>query len=208
MDFIQQNIRQVDGVFEYPLEAVQELVINAIAHRDYNLQGDTIHLNIFSDRLEVQSPGDLPGPVTLENLLEARFSRNLVIVQLLADLGYVERLGYGLNRVIKLLRQHGLRPPRFEVLAGTFRVTLFSNHETLPAHLAALPGMGGLDINDRQRMALDYLARFRRITNRDYQEICPDVHSETLRRDLSDLVALGVIIKVGDKRATYYILKK
>jgi ATP-dependent DNA helicase RecG len=76
---------------EYPFEAVRELLVNAVAHRDYNLQGDNIHLNIFSDRLEVHSPGMLPGPVTLENLLEARFARNAVITQVLSDLGYVER---------------------------------------------------------------------------------------------------------------------
>ena len=47
----------------------------------------------------------------------------------------------------------------------------------------------------------------RRITNRDYQTLCPEVHPETLRRDLADLVRKDVLLKVGDKRATYYILK-
>jgi ATP-dependent DNA helicase RecG len=104
-----------------------ELLVNAVAHRDYNVQGDNIHLHIFADRLEIQSPGKLPGPVTLENLLEARFSRNAVIAQVLSDLGFVERLGYGLDRVVAVLRQQGMRPPRFEEIAGTFRVTLFND---------------------------------------------------------------------------------
>ena len=63
-------------------------------------------------------------------------------------------------------------------------------------------------LNPRQELALVFLSSLRRITNRDYQELCPDVHSETLRRDLVDLVKRDVLIKVGDKRATYYILKK
>ncbi len=193
---------------EYPLEAVRELLINAVAHRDYNLQGDTIHLNIFSDRLEIQSPGGLPGPVTLDNLLEARFSRNAVIIQILADLGFVERLGFGLNRVVTLMRQHGFRPPRFEETAGSFRVTLFASQEAPSNAAAPLPALGALAINSRQRLALDYLGRYRRITSRDYQELCPGVHPETLRRDLSELVSQDILIKVGDKRATYYILKK
>ena len=96
-----------------------------MAHRDYNVQGDSIHLNIFTDRLEVQSPGGLPGPVTLDNLLVARFSRNAVIVQVLSDLGYVERLGYGLDRVMSVMRGNNLRPPRFEEVAGCFKATLF-----------------------------------------------------------------------------------
>ncbi len=214
--FVRDNLRTVvrlvglahQETLEYPFEAVRELLVNAVAHRDYNQQGDTIHLNIFADRIEVQSPGSLPGPVTLDNLLEARFSRNAVIVQVLSDLGFVERLGYGLDRVVTVMRQNGLRPPRFEELAGSFRVTLFGEGVTQPA--ASQPDLSSfsdLDLNSRQELALGHLSRHRRITNRDYQELCPDVHPETLRRDLADLVSRDILIKVGDKRATYYILK-
>jgi ATP-dependent DNA helicase RecG len=55
---------------------------------------------------------------------------------------------------------------------------------------------------------LAFLLAHKRITNREYQELAPEVHAETLRRDLADLVGRGLLIKVGDKRATYYILKK
>lgn len=211
--FAQANVRTVVRLVglthqetrEYPSEAVRELLVNAVAHRDYNQQGDNVHFNIFSDRIEVHSPGGLPGPVTLDNLLEARFSRNPVIVQVLADLGFVERLGYGLDRVVTSMRKNGLRLPRFEETAGSFRVTLFGEvPDAAPLDMSAYQG---LDLNQRQQMALGYIARHRRITNRDYQDLCPDMHSETLRRDLVDLVNRGILIKVGDKRATYYILK-
>jgi ATP-dependent DNA helicase RecG len=56
-------------------------------------------------------------------------------------------------------------------------------------------------------MALAQLAQHPRISSHQYQALCPDVHAETLRRDLADLVARGILIKVGDKKATYYILK-
>jgi ATP-dependent DNA helicase RecG len=193
---------------EYPFEAVRELLVNAVAHRDYSLQGDCIHLHIFADRLEVHSPGGLPGPVTLDNLLKARFSRNAVIVQALADLGFVERLGYGLDRVVTVMRQNNLPPPLFEEVAGSFRVTLFG--PAMPQPVSPLPDLSayrGLNLNTRQQMALGHIAQQRRITNSEYQALCPDVHSETLRRDLADLVSRGVLIKVGDKKATYYILK-
>ncbi len=212
--FVRENLRrQVHLVgltrqesTEYPLEAVRELLVNAVAHRDYNVQGDNIHLNLYADRIEVHSPGGLPGPVTLENLLEARFSRNAVIVQVLSDLGYVERLGYGLDRVVEVMRQHGLRLPRFEEVAGTFRVTLFGDPgQALSGEYEIYQGM---DLNPRQQLALAFLLRRKRITNRDYQELCPDVSAETLRRDLVDLVGRNLILKIGDKRATYYVLKK
>jgi ATP-dependent DNA helicase RecG len=212
--FLRENLHEVVRMVglthqktqEYPFEAVRELIVNAVAHRDYNLQGDNIHLYLFSGRLEVHSPGELPGPVNLHNLLNARFSRNAVIAQVLSDLGFVERLGYGLNRVVTVMRKNGLRAPHFEETGGSFRVTLYGeSFQTKP-----LPDMSHyqkMGLNPRQQLALDYLARNSRITNREYQEICPDVHSETLRRDFADLVKRGVLIKMGTKRATYYILK-
>jgi ATP-dependent DNA helicase RecG len=194
---------------EYPLEAVRELLVNAIAHRDYSQQGDTIHLHIFADRLEVHSPGNLPGPVTLANLLEARFSRNAVIAQVLSDLGFVERLGYGLNRVVTVMKQNNLPAPKFEELGGAFRVTLFASPSNLPEPppKADLGVYAQLDLNRRQERALGYLVQNGRITNSDYQELCPEVSAETLRRDLADLVKKSILIKIGSKRATYYILK-
>lgn len=196
--------------FQFPLEALREVLVNAVAHRDYNLQGDNIHIHMFADRIEIYSPGGLPGPMTLDNLLEARFSRNPVIMQVLADLGYVERLGYGLNRVVEVMRRNGLRPPRFEETAGMFRVTLqgADGLQNPPVSAAELQAYQDLMLNPRQEQALAFLFSRRRITSREYQELCPDVHAETLRRDLADLVARGVLIKVGDKRATYYILKR
>jgi len=217
-EFIRSNLKTVVRLvglqhqerLEYPFEAVRELLVNAIAHRDYNLQGDNIHLNIFANRLEISSPGTLPGPVTLKNLLEARFARNAVISQVLSDLGFVERLGYGLNRVVEVTRFAGLLPPQFEETAGTFRVTLFANQQgdNSDGGLPDLSRYAVLDLNPRQQMALTQLSQNKRISSHEYQSLCPEVHAETLRRDLADLVARGIVIKVGDKKATYYILKR
>ncbi|MEW5872475.1 MAG: ATP-binding protein [Chloroflexota bacterium] len=216
--FARENLRSVvrlvglthEEMLEYPPEALRELLVNAVAHRDYNMQGDNIHLYIFSDRIEIHSPGGLPGPMNLDNLLEARFSRNAVIMQVLSDLGFVERLGYGLNRVVDVVRTHGLPAPRFEEAAGSFRVTLQGAPPETQA-LAALPDLQGyleMGLNPRQQQAIAFLLQRKRITNRQYQDLCPDVSAETLRRDLADLVSQGLLIKVGDKRATYYILKR
>ena len=221
--FIQANIKSMVRVMglahreepEYPVEAVRELLVNAIAHRDYNQQGDNIHLFMYADRLEVESPGTLPGPVTLQNLLEVRFARNVIITQVLSDLGFVERLGYGLDRVLASMSRAGLRAPQFEETAGSFRVVLHNNLEGLssarPAYAQPQTDLSlyqGLALNPRQQAALEFLGRNLRITNHQYQELCPKVHAETLRRDLVDLVSQGILIKIGDKRATYYILKR
>lgn len=192
---------------EYPLEAVRELLVNALAHRDYNAQGDSVHLHLFANRLEVHSPGGLPGPVTLDNLLEARFSRNPVLVQVLSDMGFIERLGYGLDRVVATMKAIGLPHPRFEETAGTFRVTLMGETRASQTLVPDLSRFQSLNLNDRQQAALRHLVSFARITNSAYQELCPEVSPETLRRDLVELVQKGVLIKVGDRKSTYYILK-
>lgn len=215
--FVRDHLRSVvrlvgltrQEITEYPLEAVRELLVNAVAHRDYNQQGDSIHLHIFSDRLEVHSPGGLPGPVNLDNLLVARFSRNAVIAQVLSDLGFIERLGYGLKRVVTTLQQYNLPAPMFAEVGGTFRVTIFntsgeSQEMMKPRDLSRYVKY---DLNPRQETALAHLAIRGRINNRNYQELCPDVSPETLRRDLADLVSKGILIKIGDKKSTYYILK-
>ncbi len=193
---------------QFPPGAVREALVNAVAHRDYASRGEGIRITMFSDRLEVYSPGRLPGHVTLENLRAERFSRNPAIVQVLADLGLVERLGYGIDRMLRQLAAAGLPPATFRETAAGFLVVL-------PGQPMAEELPGGVDttawrrmgLNDRQINALLFVVEQQRITNRDLQEMHPDVSAETIRRDLSDLVNRGLLLKVGDKRATYYILK-
>ena len=202
--------------FEYPLEAARELVVNAVAHRDYHISGDGIRLFIFSNRMEIISPGSLPGPVTIDNIKDERFSRNPAIVQVLADMGYIERLGYGVDRVIELMGQQNLREPEFEEREGGFRVVLYNQGENGTTEGDPSPQAGGfkgvfrgVEINPRQEAALIFLHKpdNSRITNSDLQTLCPDVHAETIRRDLADLVTKDILSKMGQKRGSYYVLK-
>jgi ATP-dependent DNA helicase RecG len=219
-----------DEQLEYPLEAVRELVVNAVAHRDYSIQGDGIRLYIFKDRLEITSPGLLPGPVTIDNIKDERFSRNPALVQVLADMGYIERLGYGIDRVLELVRQHGLRTPQFSETGGGVRVTLFATAAEpvpvvppapTPATVSAAPPpppdpaaildrYRDIALNPRQETAITALHTpgTTRITNSELQRMFPDVHPETIRRDLSDLVSKEIFAKMGEKRGSYYVLKK
>ncbi|MEZ4769058.1 MAG: ATP-binding protein [Caldilineales bacterium] len=171
------------------------------------MRGDGIRLLMFSDRMEIYSPGRLPGHVTLENLVNERFSRNEVIVQILSDLGFIERLGYGIDRMIAAMQEADLPAPRFEEAAAGFRVTMFGHGANLVSPSAETQRWGNLMLNPRQEQALAFLTQNGRITNRDIQQLSPDVSPETIRRDLSDLVDQGLLIKIGEKRATYYILR-
>lgn len=193
---------------EIPLEAVREAIVNAVAHRDYQIRGDEIRVLMFSDRIEFYSPGRLPGHVTVDNLVDERFSRNETLVQILSDLGFIERLGYGIDRMMRLMARAGLPPPTFEETAAGFQVTLAGRGEGLGREETEAQRWRHLGLNERQELAVDYLAEHGRITNREYQELAPDVSAETIRRDLADMVQKDLLLKIGKKRATYYIFKK
>jgi len=186
---------------EYPPFAVREALVNAVAHRDYRLRGRRIEIRMFADRLEVTSPGGLPGYITLDNIVEEHFSRNPRIVAGLFQWAYIEELGLGVDRMIEAMVEAGHPPPRFRATPYSFTVTLYNVRER-----PAIPAWHR-DMNERQIRALAYIQEKGRITNREYRELCPSVSAETLRLDLVNLVDKGVLLKIGDKRGTYYILK-
>ncbi len=193
-------------VTEYPLPVVREAIVNAVAHRDYAVRGDDVRVLMFSDRMEIYSPGRLPGHVTLDNLLTERFSRNEAIVQALSDMGFVERLGYGIDRMVAAMSEAGLPPPSFEETVAGFRVTLRGRGDDLVSPEPA-PRWPNRRLDPRQERALAHLAEHGAITNREFRELIPDISDETVRRLLADLVDQGLIIKIGERKATYYILR-
>lgn len=195
-------------VTEYPLEAVREAIVNAVAHRDYGVSGDEIRVSMFQDRIEVYSPGRLPGPVTVDNILTEQFLRNPAIARVLTDLGMMGRLGDGLDRMAALMEDAHLPPPAVAETRAGFVLTLHGPSGLSLGELPADPqALARLGLNERQVQALLYAGEKGRIAGRELQDICPEVSGETLRRDLAELVSRGLLLKVGERRTTYYILK-
>ena len=186
---------------EYPRFAVREALVNALCHRDYRLKGRRVEIRMYEDRLEVISPGGLPGYMTLDNLVEDHFSRNPRLVAGIFEWGYIEELGLGIDRMIEEMLQFGHPPPEFKATPYSFTVRLYNVLDRTPEM------QWDTNMNERQLRAMNFLKERGRITNRDYQTLCPDVSAETLRLDLVDLVDKGLLLKIGDKRGTYYILK-
>jgi ATP-dependent DNA helicase RecG len=113
---------------QYDLNALGEGVINAIAHRDYSLSGSQIRVFIFSDRLEIRSPGRLPNSVTLENIkLGVHAERNRRIATLLTHLGYMSAIGTGIPRlIIRLTRQLSGREPEYSLVGEELRLCVWA----------------------------------------------------------------------------------
>lgn len=110
---------------QYPSEALKEILVNAVIHRDYSLNDD-IHVRIYDNRIEVQSPGKLPGYITLNNILQERYSRNPNMVRLLHKLPNPlnHDIGEGLNTVFNEMRKAGLVDPEIVELENAVLVTI------------------------------------------------------------------------------------
>jgi ATP-dependent DNA helicase RecG len=188
-------------LLEYPRFAVREALVNAVAHRDYRIRGRRIEIRMYADRLEIISPGGLPGYMTLDNLVEEHFSRNPRLVSGLFQWGYIEELGLGIDQMIEEMVQQGHEPPVFRAMPHLFTVQLHNKRERTPAPKWTH------SMNERQTRALTYVRENGSISNREYQQLCPDVSPETLRLDLKDLVDRSVLLKIGSKKGTHYILK-
>ena len=122
LDFVRRNIeikawiandgRRMER-WDYPLEAVREAIVNAVAHRDYTIAVMDIELSIYADRMEVISPSRLPNTVTAAKMRAGyRASRNELIKEVLRDYRYVEATGLGVPRkIIAGMRAHNGSEP-------------------------------------------------------------------------------------------------
>lgn len=122
-DFVRRNTnpqahlegaRRIDR-WEYPEGVIREAVVNAVVHRDYSIVGSDIMLAIYSDRLEIQSPGRLPNIVTPEGMKAGmRYARNQNLVNVMRDYRYVDFQGMGVkNKIIPGMRAHNGTAPEF-----------------------------------------------------------------------------------------------
>ena len=118
---------------EYPEFAWKELIVNAVAHRDYSIKGTDIQIKMFDDRLTVESPGTLPGIVRLNNMRHVHFSRNPKIAQFLHEYEYVQEFGEGVDRLYEVMetarrrtsqQRAGLPQPEYRVEAFMLYATI------------------------------------------------------------------------------------
>jgi ATP-dependent DNA helicase RecG len=110
-----------------PQDAWLEAVVNAVIHRSYSISGDHIRVEIFDDRVEVESPGRFPGIADAGDPLRiTRFARNPRIARVCADLRFGQELGEGIRRMFEEMRLAGLADPAYHQTAGSVRVSLTS----------------------------------------------------------------------------------
>ena len=137
VQFVRRNINTVrleDGVrrqerWDYPEEVIREAVVNAIVHRDYLLSGSDIELSIYSDRLEIVSPGRLANGITPDRMrIGCRSARNELLKDVMRDYGYLEHMGMGVPRkIIRGMREHNGTEPDLVEEEERFTVRLWKD---------------------------------------------------------------------------------
>lgn len=181
---------------EYPDFAWQEALVNAVAHRDYEVRSRETEIWFFEDRLEVSSPGELLPPVTVETLREGRrahVTRNPMLVRVLADAEIMRDEGEGVARVFREMEDSFLPDPGMTSESGLFTITLFNEpdwqvHGPGWQHLVAWLRV----TNDQERILL---LRPRGFTERDYERLNRVSPDEAAMR-IGNLIERGIVTTV------------
>jgi ATP-dependent DNA helicase RecG len=208
MDFIRKNInvRFVmtgkpvrEEVWDYPLEALREAVINAVCHRDYTAPSNT-EVRIYDDKLIIWNPGGLPLGLTVEDLYKPHPSvlRNKGVGGIFYDMGLIEQWGSGIDKMRTACQKVGIPEPKFEEHQGLrviFRKDIYTEEY-----------LQKIGLNERQIKAVMYVKQKGGVTNREYREMF-NIKNRMALIDLSDLCNKRILTRVGKTgRATEYIL--
>ena len=209
MDFIRKNINVKfvmtgkparEEIWDYPLEALREAVINAVCHRDYTIPSNT-EIRIYDDEMIVWNPGGLPLGITMEELYRSHSSvlRNKGVGGIFYDMGLIEQWGSGIDKMRKACVSAELPEPEFEEYQG-FRVIFRKDIYTEEY-------FNGLGLNERQIKAVMHVKNRGDINLSSFKTLVPEFSDKTLYRDLQDLVVKGVLKELGEKKGRRYELE-
>jgi len=225
--FLKRHMRQrsvMSGIFrveewEYPEDVLREVLVNAIAHRDYSpsAQGTQVQVELYPDRLLIRNPGGLFGPLDVSDLglgTSPASSRNLVLLKILEDTplepGHTvcENRGTGIAQVRASLTNAGMEPPTFEDNIATFAVTI-------PSHALfdeeTVDWLSSLDVRKLTRGQLTALVLARRgetLTNISYRRATGVADSRTATAQLRELRDRGLLVQDGDRGQSAYRLAR
>jgi ATP-dependent DNA helicase RecG len=227
MAFIRKHINkeiiitatQIENIerWQYPLDAIRELVMNMIIHRDYTASSNSI-IKIFSDHILFFNPGNLPDSITIENLLTNNYvstPRNRQIAKTVKEMGLIERYGTGIKRVRKMFIDYGLPEPIYETIPGGFAVTVFANvsgnynvNDTVKDTVnepvnEPVNELVNEPVNERQEVILSLIKKNKNISINELSTLCK-VGRETIKRDLNKLKQINLVERIGSDKSGFW----
>ncbi len=211
LHFIDSHTRRFEAITgsrrealpEYPTVVLREAIVNALAHRDYGLTGATVDVTVRDDRIEVRSPGPLPGHITIHNMREEHYSRNPRIMRVLKTMGLVEEYGEGIDRMYREMESRLMEPPVFEATASSVTVTLRNRFLVEIEDQLWLMQLGQEELTADERRALVAARRNGAVTPRELRGIVPDAD---IRAALAGAVAKGLLTRTGQRGGSRYVL--
>ena len=211
LDFVGRHTKRFEAVTgarrevipEYPETVVREAIVNALAHRDYGLEGATVDVTVWDDRLEVRSPGPLPGHITVENMRREHYSRNPRIMRVLKAMGFVEEYGDGVDRMYRDMETRLMEPPVFTAASGSVTVTLRNRFLVDVEDQVWLMLLGHEELSAAERLALVMARQRGQVTPRELRKRLP---GQEVRAVLKGAVAKGLLVLVGERGGSRYVL--
>jgi len=190
-----------EEIWDYPLPAIREALMNALIHRDYFRWNVQTQIKVFDDYIWFYNIGGLPEGITLDQLKEPHSSvpRNPLIVHIFYLAGLIEEMGTGIGRIMEAMSKAGPPEPEFKEELGGFSVYFrkdIYNEENLRK----------MGLNERQIKAVMFVKEKGEITNKEYRTI-NGVSDETARLELNDLVKKEIFTSKGKGRSVKYVFK-
>ena len=151
--------RLTGGTFQvqaaYPEDVCREAFVNAVAHRDYSIEGRSIEILVFNDRLEIRNPGRLLSTVKLSELRKGagvHDSRNTYIARVLRELGYMQEMGEGIRRIGALMNGHELAPAEIDSIDHSFSITFSQRNIFSPSEQTWLDAFGEFNLSREEKL--------------------------------------------------------
>lgn len=210
----------------YPIEAIRELILNALAHRDWTRSTD-IELRIFSDRLQIISPGALPGSMTIAKMKAGqRFARNPVIMEVLREYNYVEERGMGIRtKVIPQVKAVTGKEPEFSADEDCLMITMHRDESTIETIDETLDAPVNASVNETANETANETVNGMRVLSAYQKQLLnmidnnPYISYEelishtgrvrtTVWRNLRKLVEHGILTRVGSDKTGYWHINK
>lgn len=231
--FVLRNIRlgaKIEGVYrrdiyELPPDSIRELIINAVMNCSF-LQPSHVQVAIYDDRLEITSPGGLLPGVTLDRMREGYSQiRNRALAHAFSYMNLIEGWGTGIPRLIRQMKEYGLREPEFIDMDVALRINLYRLADEIQYSTVKLPESAlkvrdnakvrskcsqsalNLDLSEQEKLVVSYIDKNESITSAKLMQLL-NVKKRRAQIILSNLTALGIIRREGISRNTKYVINQ
>ena len=198
---------------EFPEFVWKEIIINAATHRDYSIKGTDIQVKMFDDRIVVESPGNLPGIVRLNNMRQVHFSRNPKIAAFLHEYDYVQEFGEGVDRMYREMEKAGLPAPEYKDVAFMLNATIRNRINVAESVVnnvveSVVDNVAdAIKLSSTEQAILDHLQLSPELSAKELAALLQKT-SRTIQRNINTLKEKGVLQREGSDRSGKWIILK